>query len=263
MRGIFGIVDAVTEFIERGSERVTVVVELQDLAFEVLVPHQIPTAERFGILGNHLGIVNDSDFSVEIRNRINLAVLRLVVDVFSLEIVRDILVIGDILHRQRADQPFPDHPLDHIIGRDDHVVECRTALDFGIHILVGRESGVIDLYVFTEFFPAVLLEFRVDVKRVFVSVRNIFAPVIDVERDRLVGFVPRTGRERRNGQHQQADEQKNCKNSFHFFAPAFLTCRLSRTAPTTFTAISTPRTTNTSRVQSAYILNFTSCTVWL
>ena len=92
--------------------------------------------------------------------------MRLVVNVVAFEIVENIFVVRNFGKVERREQLFVNHPLNHVVGGDNDIVNRRSAADFRVHILVAGVGRIVDLHIFSEHFATVTLEFRVDVQRI-------------------------------------------------------------------------------------------------
>ena len=230
----------------------------------ILIEHQLPGTDVRVVLVHHIGIVDDTHHAVTIGHAV--PVFRIVFGI--LEFVKNIfLEVGDVVEIQRMQQPLFRHALDHVVGRNNHIVGHRSAGNLGIHILVGRIGGIIHLHLISELLCQILVEvvfkLGVHIHAAFTAVGNIFAPVVYIQRDRFPDFLRIGAHSRHRDPHtgQERHQCGKCNNSSHFTAPAFFFLFFF---PSGFMKLITrrrARITTIIRVQRAYILNFTSCTV--
>ena len=167
-----GGVDAVTQQILGNAKGIPGIVDHQDLAGILFVPQQFPTGHV--CLVNILGVVQNTHSAPGIGNGV--LVLRVVGGV--LELVIHILEVGDVFVVQLQEHIGFDHPVDHIIGGDDHVHGDAAVAQLGEQSLVGLVIGHIDLDVGVLFFKG-----SDDVQGTVGTVGHIHTPVLHIQDD--------------------------------------------------------------------------------
>ncbi len=175
-------VDVDSKLILRGAERVAGVVELQDVTLVLFVPHNIPRADV--LLVHHLGVIDDTDHTVEVGHGVYAALVVVVVFcVLTEELGIEIFLCqGDIIVVKRSELVLLDESLDHIVRGDYDVVADCAPRELGIHILVGGVGRIADLDSFTEGVKVPFFKLLVGVYRILASVGDVFSPVVNVER---------------------------------------------------------------------------------
>ena len=134
-----GGVDVDAGAVHGRAERVARVVELQDVAGVLRVPHQVPVT---GVGGVHdVGIVDHAHDAVGIWHGVG--VVRVIVQ--AAEVLGDILIVRDVVVIERQEHVLALHARDHVVRRDDHVVAHGAALELGVHVLVAGVGIVVDL----------------------------------------------------------------------------------------------------------------------
>ena len=198
---VFGI-DINPGTIHCRTECIAGIVELQDLACILLVPHQIPRAVVR--LVHDRGVIDDADHAVGERH----AVFVVCIIVQSAETLADARIVRNVVKVELFKHAFFDHARDHVVGGQDHIVARRAALELGIQIFVRGIGGVDDLDRLAVGLGIPLLKFGIDIKRALAAVRNIFAPVVDVQH-----AVGGESRQRKHG----AERKENGKRRKKFF----------------------------------------------
>ena len=194
------LVYVVAEPIESRTERVTAVVELKNVADVVFIPHKTPALKCGVLLADDGGVVDNAYHTVEVGNRVGLCAISLVIYVISLEFFVYVFVVGDLFKIKRLKHILLDHTLYHIVRGDYNVVGCRSAFDLGIHTLVAREGRIVYRDLLAGLFVVVFLKRLICVKRALRAVRDVLAPIVNVERGSFLGVA---------GCQREAERKKN------------------------------------------------------
>ena len=209
----FGMVGAVyvdPQLILGGAESVARVVELEDIALVLLVPQQIPAA---GIRRVHdIGVIDHADHAVGIRHGI--LVVGIIIEIA--EGLTDVFVVGDIVEVQLEQHILLEHAGDHVVGGDDHVEADSAAGELGVHVFVAGISGVVDLDLLLVGFLIPLLKLADGIEGILRAVGDIFAPVVDIERQGLGASASAAAGEEYGAQQHCGKRESN--GSFHVFA---------------------------------------------
>ena len=200
--GIRGIAQG----LEGNHESVALGVVHIDMTFVFRIAEDLPALLLYLFRGDLRGIVDDADGLPEVGDTVG--VIRVIGEVFHA--VGQAVQAADNVLVQRLELAFLNQALDHVIAGDHHVVGSAGE-QFRIHLLVGREEGIVDLNA------VFLFEFCDDL---FV---DILAPVIDVQHVAVAEGV--------QGQERQAQEQQDAGQGFrkgflHFSIPPSWFCGL-------------------------------------
>ena len=179
----------------RNTKSIPGIVDHQDLAGILFIPHQFPACNIRLI--HILGIVQNAQRAPGVGNRV--LVLRIVIRILKLLIYISIK-IGNIVEVQLQQHILRDHPIDHVIRRNDHIHGNTACSQFGIQNLVGFIFRHPHINIGIPFF-----KLRNQIHGAVSAVSHIHAPVVDIQGDLLLAVA--------KNQEAAAQQQTRCHST--------------------------------------------------
>ena len=154
------------------GEGIPGIVKHQNVILIFFVPQKLPTGQVFFIY--NILVINDTHSTPGVRNR----VLVFRIEGLVLELLVNILIIGNIVEVQLFQHILFHQPGDHIVRRNDHIDLVTAASQLGVHDFVGVVGHIVDPDV-----GILGFKFLDEIPASVVTPCHILSPVVHIQGD--------------------------------------------------------------------------------